>query len=89
MNKVWHNITEKFNTFDELKEQLFGSFEDKLPELSELSVGYIEKGAKRWIENDKDLNAMYKAFRPEDEIVLWCDGYSSEESKKDVGKKRT
>ena len=38
-------------------------FTEKLPPLSELEYGYFEKHAeKHWIENDKDLKAMYRHF---------------------------
>ena len=91
VNKVWHNVKNKFMTTKELKEQLIESFEEKLPQLSELELGYVEKGAKRWIENDEDLEAMYMTFRPNDEIVLWYGGRPSvpvESSKKKETRKR-
>ena len=90
VNKVWHNVKNKLMTTKELKEQLIEYFEEKLPQLSELELGYVEKGAKRWIEkfNDEDLEAMYMTFWPNDEIVLWCGGRPAvESSKKDTRKK--
>ena len=52
--------------------------------------GYFEKRtAKRWIENDKDLDAMYRGFNEKDEITLWCEGKQNhEDSGKKSGKKR-
>ena len=90
VNKVWHNVKNRFMTTKELKEQLIESFEEKLPQFSELELGYVEKGAKRWIENDEDLEAMYMTFRPNDEIVLWCGGRPSLElsKKKDTRKRK-
>ena len=35
---------------------------------------YFHKGSKRWIENDQDLEAMYKLFTANDEITIWCEG---------------
>lgn len=66
------------------------TFEEKLPTLSELKCGYLEKrtNAKRWIEDDKDLEAMYKTFSDKAEITLWCEGPSSEEPTSKRGKKR-
>ena len=61
----------------------------KLPNFSELKCGYLEKGSKRWVEDD-DLEAMYEIFDSTDEIIIWCEGRLSEEQqrKKDAGKKR-
>ena len=56
---MWHDINEKFLSADELKQKLTASFKEKLPPISELQCGYLEKkSGKRWIENDKDLEAM-------------------------------
>jgi len=61
---VWHDVDEKFLSTQQLKQKLISTFEEKLPPLSELECGYFEKRAtgKRWIEDDKDLDAMYKGF---------------------------
>ena len=58
-----------------LKLKLIETFEDKLPPLSELELGYFEKknNAKRWIEDQDDLEALYQAFSSGDEITVWCD----------------
>ena len=88
MTKVWHDVNEKFLSADELKHKLTSSFEEKLPPFSELECGYLEKrNGKRWIENDKDLEAMYKVFDENDEITLWCEGLGDETHKRS-GKKR-
>ena len=70
--------------------KLIETFEEKLPNLSELKCGYLEKGSKRWVEDDDDLEAMYETFDSADEITIWCEGRLSEEQqrKKDAGKKR-
>ena len=87
--KVWHDI--KFQSAQQLKQKLISTFEEKLPPLSELECGYFEKRAtgKCWIEDDKDLDAMYKGFNANDEITMWCEGKQScEDSGKKSGKKR-
>ena len=87
--KIWHDIHEKFEHASELKTKLVVSFEDKLPPLSGLQCGYLHKGSKRWIENDKDLEAMYKLFTSGDEIAIWCEGRSvSPEEPARSGRKR-
>ena len=57
-----------------MKKQMIVDFEDRLPQLSELECGYLYKGTKRWIEDDQDLDAMYKAFNCGNEITIWCEG---------------
>ena len=61
---MWHDVHEKFLSTQQLKQKLISTFEEKLPPLSELECGYFEKLAtgKRWIEDDKELDAMYKGF---------------------------
>ena len=62
-----------------------------MPPLSELECGYFEKRAtgKCWIEDDKDLDAMYKSFNANDDIAVWCEGKQScDDSGKKSGKKR-
>ena len=90
VTKIWHNVDKKFATCKELKLKLIETFEEKLPNFSELQCGYFEKGSKCWTENDDDLEAMYKTFNSCDEITIWCEGRPSEEQqrKKDAGKKR-
>ena len=87
---AWHDIHEKFGSARQLKQMLISTFEEKLPSLSDLECGYFEKRtAKRWIENDKDLNAMYRGFNEKDEITLWCEGKQNhEDSGKKSGTKR-
>ena len=63
-------IHEKFEHATELKTKLVASFEDKLPPLSGLEYDYLHKGSKRWIENDQDLEAMYKLFTSGDVFFI-------------------
>ena len=68
-----------------LKLKLVETFEEKIHSFSDLDCGYLEKcsNAKHWIEDNQDLEAMYKAFsHPGDEIALWC------ENQRKGGKKR-
>ena len=62
-----------------------------MPPLSGLECGDFEKRAtgKHWIEEDKDLDAMYKGFNVNNEITVWCEGKpSSDDSGKISGRKR-
>ena len=90
VTKIWHNVDKKFATCKELKLKLIETFEEKLPNFSEFKYGYLEKGSKRWVEDDDDLEAMYEIFDSTDEITIWCEGQLSEEQqrKKDAGKER-
>ena len=40
--------------------------------------GYLDKSAKRWIEDDQDVDAMYPNVNSGGEITIWCDGHSPE-----------
>ena len=42
--------------------------------MSDLECGYLYKGTKRWIEDNQDLDTMYKAFNCGDEITALCEG---------------
>ena len=87
VTKIWHDVHEKFSSATALKLKLVDTFEEKLPSFSDLECGYFEKNAKRWIEDNQDLQAMYRQLS--DEITLWCEGCPSEDSqRKKTGKKR-
>ena len=89
VTRIWHDVHGKFKHAKELKDQLVSSFEDKLGSLCDLECGYMEKKSQRWLENDKDIEVMYKTFKPGDEITLWCDGTLPESTKSTRdGKKR-
>ena len=45
----------KFHHAQELKAKT--DFEDKLPPLTDLECGYMDKTSKRWIEDDQDVEA--------------------------------
>ena len=57
-----------------MKKQMIIDFEDRLPQVSDLECGYLYKGTNRWIEDDQDLDAMYRAFNCGDKITIWCEG---------------
>ena len=57
-----------------MKKQTIIDFEDRLPQVSDLECGYLYKGTNRWIEDDQDLDAMYRAFNCGDKITIWCEG---------------
>ena len=89
VTKVWHDVSEKFVSVDHLKQMLVSTFKEKLPPLSELECGYLEKrNGKRWIEDSKDLDAMYKGLNENDEITLWCEGKQCEDARRKSGRKR-
>ena len=87
VTNIWHAVVEKFQSPVALKVK---TFEDKLPPCCSLDIGYFERrgSAKRWIEDQDDLDAMYRAFSPGDEITLWTHGRSQEEALNKAGKKR-
>ena len=93
VTKIWHNVSEKFSSMSALKLKL-ETYEEKLPSFTDLECGYFEKcsNAKQWIEDNQDLQAMYRHFRDNDEITLWCEGCPFEDQHKKMktktGKKR-
>ena len=64
----------------QLKTQLVSDFGDKLPSLPDIECGYLDKSSKRWIEDNRDLEAMYKAATIGDEITIWCKARKEEQS---------
>ena len=83
--KIWHDVYERFVSASALKLKMAESFEEKIPPFLDLDCGYLEKRskAKCWIEDNEDLEAMYKAFsHADDETTLWC------ENRHKSGKKR-
>ena len=68
---------------------MVSTFEEKLLSLSKLECGCYEKSTgKHRIENDKDLDAMYRGFSENDEITLWCEGKQNKDSGKKSSRKR-
>ena len=89
ISKVWHDVNEKFCSTKHLKQMLNSTYEEKLPPLPELECGYFEKRpGKCWIENDKDLDAMYRSFNENDEITILCEGKPGDDGVKKTGKNR-
>lgn len=76
MTKICHNVRDRFDSPKSLKEKLVATFKDKLPSVSSLDIGYFERrgSAKRWIEDQADLDAMYRTFSVGEEITLWVHG---------------
>ena len=72
VTRIWQDVHRKFKHTRELKELLTNSFEDTLSSC-DIECGYMEKNSKRWLESDKDVEAMYRMYKPGDEITLWCD----------------
>ncbi len=73
--RKWHDMNERFTSPEGLKEKLVDTFSEHVPETMEFDMGYYTKpgSQKRWIENSKDLEAMYNS-NCNDDITLWCDG---------------
>ena len=69
---IWHDVHERFVPSSALKLKLVESFEEKIPSFSDLDYGYLSN-AKCWIEDNQDLEAMYKVFSHASEVVakIW------------------
>lgn len=80
VNKVWHEVHHRFKSVSTLKQLLTENFEDKLGG-SNFECGYLERnGAKRCIETNQDLDAMYQGRNCD--ITLWCACESSNSRKR-------
>ena len=86
VTKMWHGVTERFVDVDQLKRKLQSDFGDKLPPFPAIEFGYLEKNSKRWIEDERDLDAMYKGLAVGDEITLWCDANTEEHTSNTLSK---
>ena len=62
---------------------MIADFGDKLPPLIDLECGYMDKTSKRWIEDDQDVEAMYRQVNSGSEITIWCEGQSHEQPTSD------
>lgn len=73
--RMWHDVKSVFQSLEDMKVELMKSFPTEVPSTSSFQVGYLEppNNAKRWLIEERDLNAMYKFFEPGAKITIWCD----------------
>lgn len=57
-------------------------FIDDIPNLGEIGhIGYFEGRQKRWLCDERDLEAMYGKFKASTvEISLWCDRIAAKDT---------
>ena len=72
--RMWHDADEKFTSLTNLRMNLMDYFHDELPTPS-FKLGYYETphNTKRWLVEQRDLQAMYKSFSVGARITLWCE----------------
>ena len=80
----------RFTSIAEIKVRIVEEF---VPQNRRFSVGYFDPShasTKRWICCEDDLAALYTSYEayPGKQILLWCEGCSSEESVKPPSCKR-
>ena len=70
----WYDVGEKFDTISDLKCKLMATFSDELSAKT-FQLGYLEppSQAKRWLQEQRDLDGMYTIFPPGTKITLWCE----------------
>lgn len=70
----WYDIGKKFDTISDLKRKLMATFSDELS-AETFQLGYLEppSQAKRWLQEQRDLDGMYTIFPPGTKITLWCE----------------
>lgn len=83
VTRMWHNVTQKFESPSQLRIKLMDAFPDRLPSSGDFQIGYLgKKGIKHWIESPEDLAALNRTFNSGDEITLWCEARRSESKRK-------
>jgi len=72
----WYDIGKKLDTISDLKRKLTATFSDELS-AETFQLGYLEppSQAKRWLQEQRDLDGMYTIFPPGTKITLWVGGY--------------
>ena len=72
MELTWHNMSEKFESFKDMKLKLIDSFPDYVPSTPRFQVGYFEGrgNQKRWAVQLEDLKQLYQSFKEGDSIKL-------------------
>jgi len=80
VTRMWHNVTQTFESPSDLRMKVMDSFPDRSPVLGDFQIGYL--GTKRWIESPEDLAALNHSFSLGDEITLWCEVRHSESKRK-------
>ena len=71
--RTWYDTNEKFDTINNLRQKLIAAFAEELSETFQL--GYLEppSQAKRWLQDQRDLDNMYTTFSKGARITLWCE----------------
>ena len=66
-----------FHTPEELRDKMYETFDDNLPESREFELGFYRGrgGSKTSILDEEDMTSMYEYYsNPAQEISLWCHG---------------
>ncbi len=79
-----HHFSSKFPSVSGLRSKLVEDFAEHIPNTEDFNVGYYEgsQHSKMWLVTVDDLKSMYTKYPKGGNIVLWCDGKSSETSTK-------
>ena len=79
--RMWHNVTQAFQSPTALKIKLMDSFPSDIPNSMNFQVGYFEppNNTKRWIVEERDLETMYGFYESGAKINLWCEARGNQE----------
>ena len=68
--RAWYDTNEKFDTINSLRRKLIAEFAEDLSDTFQL--GYLEppSQAKRWLQNQRDLDSMYTIFSRGSKITV-------------------
>ena len=72
--RLWHDAKQVFHSVDDIKQKLIDSFPNELHH-NDFALGFYSppSSTKRWIVDNRDLEAMYNLFEPGSKINLWCE----------------
>ena len=75
-----HHFSSKFESVNALRSKLVNDFVENIPSSEDFTVGYYDgsQHSKMWLVTADDLHSMYTKYPKGGNIVLWCDGKSSE-----------
>ena len=80
MTRQLHHFNDQFRSITEMKVHLMEELGEDMPKSIQFDIGYYEKRSSRcWLVSAEDLEVMYANIKT-DEISLWCDAESCDDT---------
>ena len=71
--RMWHNVSDVFQSPSTLKARLQESFPNDVPKEVDFRCGYFHGNSKQWIFEENYLKTMYKLFPSGSTITIWSE----------------